>query len=321
MKILDLRDAVKAHLKDAEQTVKTQMLNFKARRDAIQEAGIWKKAGSHKHVVRLFEAHMEHGVAFLVMERCEKPLIHFLREGATEPFLTERSWAKALLQILFACDHIHCMQVVHRDLKPGNFVVNAGVVKMCDFGEAEVIPADKEGVAGIAGTSPYMAPEMLQGKVYTSTVDIFSVGVMAYLILFGNFPYIGNSAKAMRQAIRDGEEGPSYVPEHGVHQATPEAKALTVALLHRDPTCRPTAKEAQEMSFFQPSDKPMPSLVPALDAAAANGAFFEKTCSKDDLDAWLDHLQEEKRSTSEDSTLPGSLTSSQGGRSAQSEDS
>jgi serine/threonine protein kinase/tetratricopeptide (TPR) repeat protein len=89
-----------------------------------------------------------------------------------------------LVQLLRAVSYLHRRQIIHRDLKPTNVLTVDGRVKVVDFGIA-LAKAD----APLAGTLGYIAPEVFLGGVPSITSDLYSVGVIAYQLLSGRFPY------------------------------------------------------------------------------------------------------------------------------------
>lgn len=102
-------------------------------------------------------------------------------------------------QMLEALRYLHRQGIIHRDLKPGNVMVNTqGQVKLLDFGLA----VEPEKVRGVAGTLAYLAPEILQGLAPSAAADLYAVGVIAYEIITGKYPYdTASSHELMRQVV------------------------------------------------------------------------------------------------------------------------
>merc|ERR1711924_314784 len=107
--------------------------------------------------------------------------------------VTEATLSGAFSQMLRGIAHIHSLEIAHRDLKPDNLLVNAGVVKISDFGLACFIGNHTgslgRGVQGIVGMAPFMPPEMVRGEGYDMMCDMWSMGAVAYVLLLGHFPY------------------------------------------------------------------------------------------------------------------------------------
>ncbi len=99
---------------------------------------------------------------------------------------------KLIIQALQALIYLHRFNIVHRDLKPANILVmNSGEVKVLDFGLAT------QGVqsGGASGTLAYLAPEVLKGAPASELSDLYSLGVVAYELLIGHYPFEGNHAR------------------------------------------------------------------------------------------------------------------------------
>jgi serine/threonine protein kinase/tetratricopeptide (TPR) repeat protein len=103
---------------------------------------------------------------------------------AARPHRLEQK-AHLLVQVLQALVYLHRRGILHRDLKPGNILVTGDAVKVLDFGLA--IPRTEE--AEFAGTIEYMAPEILQGEAHSEASDLFAVGVIAYEMFTGRYPF------------------------------------------------------------------------------------------------------------------------------------
>ncbi|EGR28691.1 protein kinase domain protein [Ichthyophthirius multifiliis] len=96
------------------------------------------------------------------------------------------------MQIIEALQYLHSRGIVHRDIKPENILLQNGVLKLCDFGYATIVQNDLLRQT-FCGTLDYLSPEMIQGKQYDFSVDVWSVGILAYEMIFGNAPFSGKS--------------------------------------------------------------------------------------------------------------------------------
>ena len=141
---------------------------------------------NHPNIVSVLTAEKQEGVFFIVMEYITGETLEtiIMREGAIE--LT-----RALdfsVQIANALDYAHRQNVIHRDLRPGNVLVNdQGLVKVADFGTSRVLEIAAHGTT-VIGSPPYMAPEQFHGKAVFAS-DIYSLGVTMYQVLTGVLPY------------------------------------------------------------------------------------------------------------------------------------
>jgi len=138
------------------------------------------------------------------MELCTgNDLFERLMQGG---IYTERDAAVLMEKLLRAVDYLHNRLVCHRDLKPENFLYadnspNAEV-KIIDFGLSSKFAEDEISMHSIVGTPYYLAPEVLR-KNYGKECDIWSLGVLLFVILSGNFPFKGKThEEVFRKIIR-----------------------------------------------------------------------------------------------------------------------
>ena len=171
----------------------------KATRDEIS---LWKIICSTEctHVVQLHRAFSDNALYYMVCERCKRSMLDMTVDGLTEGDLSD-----IFRQMTLGILHAHNSSIVHRDIKPDNFLWGGpehNVLKLCDFGLASAMPNGSK-LSGVYGTAPYMAPEMLLNKGYDYLVDIWSMGAVAFLLTFGKFPYSPpeQTSSSMKDAI------------------------------------------------------------------------------------------------------------------------
>ncbi len=141
---------------------------------------------SHPNIVSVLTAEKQEGVFFIVMEYVTGETLEtiIIREGALE---VPRALDFAV-QIANAVDYAHRQNVIHRDLRPGNVLVNEqSLVKVADFGTSRVLEIAAHGTT-VIGSPPYMAPEQFHGKAVFAS-DLYSLGVTMYQMLTGSLPY------------------------------------------------------------------------------------------------------------------------------------
>lgn len=209
----------------------------------------------HPHIVKLVEYFVEEKDVMLVFELCggvdlfEKLCqVYDPPDGEECHHFEEREIGRIIRQILKAllCCHEH--GIVHRDIKPENFMFktkDATNLKMIDLGlslhydeSATVVE-----LTGTSGTNAYLAPERARGNTYNEKSDIWSVGVILYMLLSGEVLFPGSKSKSMA-AVKD----PKYL-RHRLRSLNHknlsfDAKDFLMKTLEHNPKARPSAKEA-----------------------------------------------------------------------------
>lgn len=166
----------------------------------------------HPHIVRVFDYGFDGaGRPFYTMEllSAAQPLLEFARDLS----LVEQ--AELLVQLLDALAYLHRRGIVHRDLTSNNVLVVQGdsgpVVKIVDFGLA--VDAERGADVSVAGTPLYMAPELFRGEPASERSDLYAVGVLAFQMLTGTYPFaIGHQRAALLQQILMGAPDLSPLP-------------------------------------------------------------------------------------------------------------
>lgn len=150
----------------------------------------------HGNVVRGFAGHPTGPEAFLALEYCAGgTLDQLLLERGRMPI--ERS-LQLVLDVAEGLRYTHDKKVLHRDVKPANvFLDEGGRAKLGDFGTGVYMA---EGSDERVGTAFYMAPEIFEGNAPTPRSDIYSLGVLAYEVLTGVRPFLGDSYDALMMA-------------------------------------------------------------------------------------------------------------------------
>jgi len=184
-----------------------------------------------------------------------------LSELLTAP-MAPASAAHLISQVADGLSVAHEAGIVHRDVKPANFIVTpAGRVKVTDFGIARARGAASVTDTGtIMGTPHYVAPEVAEGREATPASDIYSLGVVLYECLAGSRPFTGDTPIALVMAhLRDTPPAlPASVP--------PALAALVMASMEKDPSRRPTsaaAFAAAARAAVDPSSSDAPTVVTA----------------------------------------------------------
>lgn len=130
----------------------------------------------HENVVRLVGQFESSRHIYVVEELCDFNLISFLSEYEVD----ENIALKVLRMILCAVRHLHMRGIIHRDIKLGNVLLKENTAKICDFG---LSCYQHENNNTFCGTMDYIAPEIVNKQEYSSAVDMWSVGVIFYVLL------------------------------------------------------------------------------------------------------------------------------------------
>jgi serine/threonine-protein kinase len=192
-----------------------------ARRQLYMEARIASSL-NHTNICRIKDVVEEAGQAGIVMEFVEgQVLTNVIPADVGLPFDVVVEYG---IQIADAVSHAHENDVIHRDLKSGNVMVNRdGQIKLLDFGLSKIqrhsdVPNSlqdlntRDSVDAIAGTPPYWAPEVLKHRLTDTRSDIWSFGVLLYEMASGQMPFKGATIVELGCAILQG--APLPLPEH-----------------------------------------------------------------------------------------------------------
>ena len=231
---------------------------------------------NHKNIIQLYEIFEEDGMLLMIMELCTGgELWHFLQRVEIFPngekfyysprgeriALTEAKVAQLIRGIVEAIQYCHSRGVSHRDLKLENLMLrdddDGAEVKLIDFGFSKLFKGGNSGntMFAVLGSPYYVAPEVLRARPPTSEkpglgygcgCDMWSIGVIAYMILCGQAPFDGETDQERLVAVK---RGVFKYPAHA--NLSREAADFVNALLTINPTKRLTARAALEHPFLQ----------------------------------------------------------------------
>jgi len=200
----------------------------------------------HENVVRIYDFGQADGTYFLIMEEVNGTSFS-KRWRHLE--LVER--LRILAQVADALDYAHHQGVVHRDVKPGNVLLNAAdVPKLSDFGLSMLVERG-DSTTVVRGTPHYMSPEQTRAGRLDYRTDLYSLGVMIYESATGGVPFTGTSLSIMSQHAGAEPERPRARNK----RISPELESLIVTSLAKRPEERPSSGGAVALALRQEIDR------------------------------------------------------------------
>lgn len=189
----------------------------------------------HPNIVAIHDSGEDQGLAYIAMEFVEgQDLMAYCKRDHLLALPVVISIVARVAEAL-ACAHAH--NVVHRDIKPANvmFDIESDTLKVMDFGIARITDANKTRTGLVLGTPSFMSPEQLAGKKVDGRSDLYSLGVMLFMLLTGTLPFRANSLAALMHKITH-EHAPDI---RGMLQNVPSDLAgLVDRALEKDPQMR-----------------------------------------------------------------------------------
>jgi WD40 repeat protein len=222
----------------------------------------------HPHIVPIYEFGEHDGTHYLAMQYMEGGTLQArIAKGLPSPNETAR-W---LLPLAQAVDHAHKRGVLHRDLKPGNVLLDAeGVPRVSDFGLARIIEVDSSLTVSqtVLGTAAYLAPEVAMGGAGRATTasDIYGLGAILYEALTGRPPFAADSFPALLR--RQAEEAP--VLPRSLNPAVPhDLETICLKCLEKEPARRYLSAQelAEDLARFLAAEPIQARPIPWLERA------------------------------------------------------
>ncbi|XP_074929673.1 serine/threonine-protein kinase SIK3 isoform X1 [Chelonoidis abingdonii] len=158
----------------------------------------------HPHIIRLYQVMETERMIYLVTEYASGGEIfdHLVAHGR----MAEKEARRKFKQIVAAVHFCHCCNIVHRDLKAENLLLDANLnIKIADFGFSNIFTPGQL-LKTWCGSPPYAAPELFEGKEYDGPkVDIWSLGVVLYVLVCGALPFDGSTLQNLRARVLSGK--------------------------------------------------------------------------------------------------------------------
>ena len=202
----------------------------------------------HPNIIRIFEVIQEPRTVNIVMEICTGGEL-FDRIQSNKKF-SETQAATYMHDIVSAVKYCHMNNIVHRDLKPENILFETmksdARLKLIDFGASKFFK-ENEKIKGFAGSIYYVAPEVISNN-YDSKCDVWSLGVILFIMLCGYPPFKGSDDTKTLKLIQDSE--PHTESDSWKKVSTP-CKDLILKMLQKDPSRRPDIDTVLKDDWFK----------------------------------------------------------------------
>lgn len=221
---------------------------------------------NHPHIIKLYDVIKSKEEIIMVIEYAGKELFEYIVQNGR---MKDHQARRFFQQIIAAIEYCHSHKIVHRDLKPENLLLDDQLnIKIADFGLSNIM-SDGNFLKTSCGSPNYAAPEVISGKLYAGPeVDVWSCGVILYVMLCGRLPFDDESIPALFKKISNGV----YTLPHDL---SPGAKNLLTRMLVVNPLNRITVHEIMEDEWFK---------VDIPEYLSAYNQCESKTLTTDDID-------------------------------------
>uniref|UniRef100_A0A671NMC2 Serine/threonine-protein kinase PLK n=1 Tax=Sinocyclocheilus anshuiensis TaxID=1608454 RepID=A0A671NMC2_9TELE len=196
----------------------------------------------HKHIVHFYHHFEDKDNIYILLEYCSRrSLAHILK---ARKVLTESEVRYYLRQIVSGLKYLHEQEILHRDLKLGNFFINESMeLKVGDFGLAAKLEPIENRRRTICGTPNYLSPEVLNKQGHGCESDVWALGCVMYTMLLGRPPFETTNLKETYRCIREARYSmPSSL--------SAQAKHLISSMLAKNPMDRPQLDDILRHDFF-----------------------------------------------------------------------
>ena len=213
------------------------------------------KVSQHPNIIKLYDVFENENYIYIIMEYCTGgDLLSYFEYHDYE--LPETKVCEIIHKLSMAIYYLHQYGIVHRDLKPENILMtdlsSTADIRLLDFGLSKIVGNDEKCTEPY-GTLSFVAPEVLQGKPYDKSVDLWSIGIIAFLLLCGYLPF--DDKHSEREIARQTIQDPVPYDNKIWSKLSPEAKTFVDGLLQKKPEKRYSIKEVLEHPWIKKMDK------------------------------------------------------------------
>jgi len=294
--------AIKGPLQGQKVAIKT-VAKWKYNRDKVTqsffedlrgEVRLMRASEKHPNVIKIYQVFEDIQNLHIVMEHCAGGELfdQITSDGVESPDFNESKASKILRQIISAVYHLHQLGVAHCDLKPENFIFKTkdegSILKLIDFGMAKIVQW-RMYYRRMNGTPYYIAPEVLKGH-YNESCDMWSIGVIMFIMIFGFPPFYDNSNNPNRTRgdkviYANVKKGFTPKVKRGYGAWFPKSQPVSISckdliarLLRSDVASRMTSEEAMSHPWIL-GEKIGGKLVPELDSDVMRSVrYFNRKC-------------------------------------------
>ena len=221
----------------AMKVIPNDRLTTDAEKELLQNEITYQKACNHPNIVKIINTFKDSLNQYIILEYCTGGSIEakYKKEGR----FNDNQISEFLASAVEALSYLHIRGIIHRDIKLGNFLIaDNGKIKLCDFGLA--MKFDPKNKYAVSGTPSYLAPELLLkgGSAISPKIDIWALGVCAFILLNGYPPFEASTAALSYERIKNGTF--RYNTAANISYF---ARDFINKTLSKDPAERPSAEE------------------------------------------------------------------------------